>query len=216
MIVVWTPSDMPRRQLEQYVHCWSRFAKGYADQVILLDPVRSNYDEQWAAIEHRPGRCTLWVHPSFIPFPSFFDELDYLYTADQYIIALHRYEAIFNRGADKPYSWEPEAGVSRAFVGFQLNGGKNRRIGPTHQRDVWACLDKTKNSNLYRVPCRYSGNKKRGAAMRCTLGEVIFDPFGETSSVCVGRVAMGGDKWLSRERQYTLWRDMMEAWELWL
>jgi len=209
MILVWRPHGIAQRDFRQYVHNWERFTHAAGEEVVTDQLSDRQQNLQWDRVNITPGRRVVWVRPEFIPYPSFFDELD-LYQEDaQLVVVLRAYDGLFNLGKDKPALWEPGS-VSHSFAAFQLGGQRRWTLPPSSKVEPWEWLAKTARSNVYRLPQTYSGNRERGACSRSVLGEVVMSPWGPRS---FGRLTTGGANWVDPERQLRTWRGMVDGWE---
>ena len=211
MIVVWE-IGIPSARAIEYRHLWTRMAAKHGEMVFSLPYSRFNEQREFNRVNHLNQQRAVFVKPNVIPFPSFFDELDYLREQDQLVVTIPKYTATFELGNDQPIKWEPD-GLSQDLVVFQIAGQSNFMLPET--RDVWKWLEKSRDGRIYRLPSNYCGSVDRGASVRNNLCEMIYAPFSSGSRTTLGKMITGGQKWYSRDKQFKLWDAGMSGWNIW-
>lgn len=215
MILLWRDPKIPEFYWEAYAHAWRRAGAEAGEAVLSRRLDDTLIRHEWDLVNTRPGRYTIWVRPEFIPFPSFFDELDLFREENQLVVALQAYDAAFNPNQEVPYKWTPN-GVLNSLVVFQLTGQTTVTLPPSTRTDPFVWLSRTSQRYIYKVPQRYAGSKQRGITTRSTLGEVVYSPFGTNQAVGFGKLITGGQLVGMKQRQFETWENLLRSWEIWL
>ena len=210
MIVVWN-TGISNSTIARYAHLWKKMGRRRVEDVIILPYSRQRRDEELRRANSYNRRYVILVRPEFIPSPAFFDELDFLYSQKQYVVIPGTYTGLFEFNTDLPVEWGLK-GICDAFIALQLSAQHKFTLPNKY---IWEWFKKTNSSSVYKIPSRFVGSRELGAAMRNTLGEIIFNPFNKSNSVSFGKVITGGDKWYSKKTQNKMWENAISGWELW-
>jgi len=195
----------------EYKEIINNLARKVGEEVCVLRDTPGNISKLFEGVNYANGR-TIIFRPSFIPSPSFFEEIDYLYEQDVHVVVPSAYTATFNPEEDVPYEMY-ETGVSHDFIVFQLMGQKEFVIPRGFH---WGYLENVNNSRVYRLESRYCGNFKNGFSLRSSLGDIIPGIRRHTKNVFLGKDAVGGDAVTDRVVQKRLARAAIEALRIWL
>ena len=188
-----------------------QFARIGGEEVSVLPDTPAVITQLFRDVNYTNGRLII-MRPSFIPSPSFFEELDYFYNQGVHIIVPRAYQAVFNPGEDTPYRMD-EQGICKDFVVFQLMGQKSFVLP---QDFHWEYLENVKRNSIYRIESRYSGSFETGFSLRSTLGDIIPGVTKGGSIVFLGRDDLNRDTIIERGIQRKLVNAAEKALSIWL
>lgn len=207
MIVLFRPRYIADRDMQRVSRAWTKAGSGVGEPVMQVP--WDDWRREWDRVNTQNGRFVLFVRPEFIPSPAILDELDVYREEGQLVVALQKYNAAFHFGNDRPYEWQP-AGISSAFMCFQLTGQTRHVLPPHSEVDPWEWLVRPR-AWVYRVSQRYA---PEGRSVSC-LGTVYPGVWGGSEAV-IGRLSSGGVRLTSKRVLWQQWSDALDGWNLWL
>lgn len=211
MIILWDVG-IPSALMAQYGHLWTRAGEKAGEEVCILPYTPQNERREVKRVNYYHGKRVIFVRPELIPFPSFFEELDYYRAEDQLVVAVKKYNATFKQKQEIPVKWE-ENGVSNTLLVFQVAGQKEFTV--PENEDIWEWLEKKNRSWVYKIDSSFAGDRYSGISMRNILGSIIYSPFGTGSKKAYGKLITGEQRYTSRAKQSALWRAGLEGWSIW-
>jgi len=195
----------------EYKDVIRKLAHSVGEEVCVLEDTPQNVTRLFDGANYVNGR-TILLRPTFIPLPSFFDELDYYYNQGVFVITPQAYRAVFNPGETTPYKMAPH-GIGHDFAVIQVMGQSNY-ILPRGAH--WDYLEKKECNAIYRIESRFYGDFEQGVSIRSSLGDIIPGTGKGGQITFLGRDGIGGDTTVCRNTQKRLARAAIEALRIWL
>lgn len=212
MIVLSVPRNVPDWDRQNAQHVWTRQAELWGTELVVQDHTARELALWWDRANDLNERLMI-VTPLFVPLPSAWEELNYLRSEDQLVVALNDYDPVWT--LDKTVHEWPERGLTPHCIILQVAGQRQVTLPPsTHIGPILAWLESTQRSTVYRAPGYYAGPRW---AVRYRIGEVFRDPFGPGGdSRAWGTDVLGRVNWFRKAEVYEQWCAAMEGWGKWL
>lgn len=215
MIICFRPPGFRRDWFSRYCHVWKRQAGLAKEALVQCELTDDNLAHYWDRVNTTPGRAVIWTDPSFIPHPSFFDELDYYLNEKKRIVALQDYDGVFQPRADVPSVWEP-VGVAQFPLIFQLAGQAHLQL-PVYAalcQGPWHWLGLSERRSVILVEQYFVGNREV-PLKRSNLGISCPRFWGSGECRSEGQLIFGTDRHVQRTALQADWLERLAAWESW-